>query len=530
MSSSALVRAEVPAASSRSGLVCSIDRLASEAGVEMMRSGGNAVDAAIAANAVLAVIAPYACGMGGDLFALVQVGGEAPSALNSSGRAPSGVSARRLIDEGRTEIPQRGHPAAVTLPGCVDGWLALHERYGSLPLGDVLRPAHEMAADGFPAGGALASAAGDVAEVSGNVDIPPDLRPGQRVRRPGSARALEAVKTDGREGFYEGEFGDALLALDADHFHPEDLRRPAAEWVEPIEAEAWGHRIWTVPPNSQGYLILAAAAVAQHLPLPVDPEEPDWAYWLIEAACAVGASRREELFEGADPAVLLAPDRLEALAHRILAGGDGDGADGFVRSSAPLGDTTYLCAADDRCVVSLIQSNAQGFGSHLVAGETGIFLHNRGLGFNLDVSHDACLHPGRRPPHTLSPTLLTDLAGKRRGVAGTMGGDAQPQIVLQLLARLLHGGQSPEEALAAGRWILQGETAFSTWGGGRPHTALEAHAAEGWFSALAERGHDVRRLEETPLAGVAHLISIGADGTLSGASDPRVPAAAAVGV
>ena len=482
------------------------------------------MDAAIAANAVLAVIAPYACGMGGDLFALVQVGEEAPSALNSSGRAPSGVSAQRLLDEGHAEIPKRGHPAAVTLPGCVDGWLALHERHGSLPLGDVLRPAHEMAADGFPAGGALAAAAGDAAGVSGNVDIPPDLRAGQRVVRRGSARALEAVVTDGREGFYEGEFGDALLALDADHFHPEDLKRPAAEWVKPIQAEAWGHRIWTVPPNSQGYLILAAAAVAQHLPLPVDPEEPDWAHWLIEAACAVGASRGEELFEGADPAVLLDPDRLEALARQILA--DGGSADALARSSAPLGDTTYLCAADDRCVVSLIQSNAQGFGAHLVAGETGIFLQNRGLGFNLELSHDACLRPGRRPPHTLSPTLITDLDGRRRGAVGTMGGDAQPQIVGQLLARLLHGGQSPAEAVAAGRWILQGETAFSTWAGGRPHTALEAHAPSAWREGLQRRGHVVRELTEPPLAGHAHMLSVAPDGKLEGASDPRVAAAA----
>ncbi len=493
----------------------------------MMRAGGNAVDAAIAANAVLAVTAPYACGMGGDLFALVQAGEEAPSALNSSGRAPSGVSAQRLLNEGHTGIPPRGHPAAVTLPGCVDGWMALHERYGSLPIGDVLRPAQEMAADGFPAGDALASAAGDVAGVKGNLDIPPDLRQGQKVCRPGSARALKAVAEGGREGFYEGEFGDGLLALSADHFRPEDLKRPASEWVEPIETEAWGHRIWTVPPNSQGYLILAAAAVAQHLPLPVNPEAPDWAHWLIEASCAVGVSRPEELSDRADPAVLLDPARLEALAHRILAGGGSTAA--AARSSAALGDTTYLCAADEHFVVSLIQSNAQGFGSHLTAGETGIFLQNRGLGFNLDLSHDACLRPGRRPPHTLAPTLLTDLNGGRKGAAGTMGGDAQPQIVLQLLARLLHCGVSPEEAVSAGRWILLGETAFGTWQRGRrPNVALETSVPEEWFGALAERGHAVGRLEETPLAGVAHLISQEADGTLQGASDPRVSASAAV--
>ena len=508
-------------ASSAEGLVCSIHGLASAAGTETMRAGGNAVDAAIAANAVLAVIAPYACGMGGDLFALVQEGDGAPDCLNASGRAPSGASAQQLVDEGHTEVPKLHHPAAVTIPGCVDGWLSLHERYGSVPLGDILAPAIDLAVNGFPASETLAAAAETVANIAGNTDIPAGLQPGQTVRRAGSGRALKAIATDGREGFYTGEFGEGLLELKGGWFQPQDLQRPQSEWVEPISAEAWEHRLWTAPPNSQGYLILAAATIAQSLELPNDPEHPDWAHCLIEAARAAGASRPAELSDRAAAATLLDAAHLETLARGIRNGQHGK----RVHPAQP-GDTTYLCAADKRWVVSLIQSNAQGFGSLLVAGSTGIFLHNRALGFNLNPAHDACLRPGRRPPHTLAPVLITDQNGRRRGAAGTMGGDAQPQIVLQLLARHLHCGQSPRKAVTAGRWILLGKTAFSTWTNDRhPDTALEAHTPPAWREGLRNRGHTVRELQEPPLAGHAHILSVTPKGKLKGASDPRVTTA-----
>ena len=173
-----------------------------------------------------------------------------------------------------------------------------------------------------------------------------------------------------------------------------------------------------------------------------------------------------------------------------------------------------------------------GFGSRLVCGSTGIFLHNRGLGFSLDPTHPACYAPGRRPPHTLSPALVTTLEGRNRAVLGTMGGDAQPQVVLQMLARLLHCGQSPAEILGAGRWILLGPDAFATWTPGwRPPVALEPHVPAAWAEGLAARGHNLAGLEENPkLTGHAHLIEVGPDGTLSGAAEPRTALAAAVGL
>ena len=516
----------VPAATGSAGMVCSIDRRASVAGSRMLAGGGNAVDAAVATAAVLAVVAPNTCGMGGDMFALVGTGNGPPLCLNASGRAPSGASAERLRAEGHRQMPRLRHPAAVTVPGCVDGWLALHDRFGAMNLPEVFGAAHAYAADGFAASGELAAAAGDVAGSDGNTDIPGDLRAGDVVRRPGSARALEAVATGGRDAFYGGEFGDGLLGLADGLFSPEDLAAPQADWVEAATVEAWGHRLWTVPPNSQGYLILAAAALAQGLDLPTDPSDPDWAHWLIEAARAVGSFRPGELSDTADPDELLDPARIEASRRRVLAG------DTPVTPPTGGGDTTYLCTADAQLTVSLIQSNAMGFGSLLVSGDTGIFLHNRGLGFSLDPTHPACYAPGRRPPHTLSPALVTTLDGRNRAVLGTMGGDAQPQVVLQMLARLLHCAQPPAEILGAGRWVLLGPDAFATWTPGwLPPVALEPHVPAAWAGGLAARGHNVAGLDENPkLSGHAHLIDVGSDGTLAGAAEPRTALAAAVGI
>lgn len=516
----------VPAAVGSAGMVCSIDRRASDAGVRMLASGGNAVDAVLATAAVLAVVAPNTCGMGGDMFALVGTGEGTPLCLNGSGRAPSGASAERLRSEGHRAMPRLHHPAAVTVPGCVDGWLALHSRLGSINLPEVLGAAHAYAADGFAASADLAGAAPDVATSAGNTDFPGDLRGGDTVRRPGSARALEALGSGGRDAFYGGEFGEGLLGLAGGLFSPDDLAAPVADWVEPATVEAWGHRIWTVPPNSQGYLILAAAAVAQDLDLPTDPAEADWAHWLIEAARAVGSFRPAQLSDAADVADLLDPAHLADLRRRVLAG------DTPVTPLGAAGDTTYLCAADANMTVSLIQSNAMGFGSRLVAGSTGIFLHNRGLGFSLEPGHPACYAPGRRPPHTLSPASVSTLDGRNRAVLGTMGGDAQPQVVLQMLARLLHCGQTPAEILGAGRWILLGPDSFATWTPGwRPPVALEPHAPPGWAGGLASRGHDVVGLEQNPkLSGHAHLIDVSPDGALSGAAEPRTALAAATGI
>lgn len=514
------------------GMVCSVDHLASSAGVAMLCAGGSAADAAVAASAVLAVTTQHMCGMGGDLFALVHStdSGEAPAALNASGRAGSGADPERLRGEGHAEMPFRDHIAATPVPGCVDGWLALHARFGNLPLADVLAPARRYATDGFPAAPLLVAAVALVAKLPGAADYVAGgrLRVGDRVRRPGVARALDAIVRDGRAGFYEGEFGEGLLALGEGEYHDDDLRRPQADWVDPIAVDAWDRHVWTVPPNSQGYLTLAGAWMAAGLESLEDPDDGLWAHLTIEAARQAAFDRLDVLHERADGAALVAPDRLAPRRDVISV------ERAAVFEAEPRrrgGGTVYLCAVDAEGMgVSLIQSNASGWGSHLVEPNTRIFLQNRGIGFSLQPGHPAEYGPGRRPPHTLSPALVTR-GGELDTVIGTMGGDGQPQTLLQLLARLLHTGQAPADAVAAGRWTLTGgSTGFDTWGErGRVGVVVEGHAPESWDDGLRMRGHDVERtMPFSHQFGHAHVIRVEGGG-LTGASDPRALTGAAVG-
>jgi gamma-glutamyltranspeptidase/glutathione hydrolase len=497
--------------------------------VAVLRRGGNAVDAAVATSAVLAVTTQHMCGMGGDLFALVGLhGGERPACLDASGRAGSGASAERLRAQGYEQMPFRGHVGAVTVPGCVDGWVTLHERFGRLPLDAVLADAVHHAAEGFPVAPLLSAAIRTVEHLTGAADYA-GARTGSVVRRPGVAAALAAVAEHGRDAFYLGEFGEGLVALGGGQFTQEDLRRSQADWVEPLGLDAFGRRLWTVPPASQGYLTLAAAWIADCIGVPEDPAMPAWSHLLVEAAKQAGYDRDEVLSDRADGAALLDPARLAPRRGAI------DPARA-AHLGAPVrgGGTIYLCAADgDGMAVSLIQSNAAGFGSHLVEPATRIFLHNRGLGFSLEAGHPAELAPGRRPPHTLSPALVTDPGGDLVAVLGAMGGDSQPQVVLQLLARLLVAGQGPGEAVAAGRWRLapaEPGTGFDTWSDPSAIVVeLEGHAAP-VDAALADLGHAVRRVGAWSGGfGHAHAILLGPDGVLAGAADPRAVTGAAQG-
>ena len=510
------------------GMVCAVDHLAAQAGVAIMRAGGNAVDAAIATSAVLAVTTQHMCGLGGDLFALVHRPGDtAPTALNASGRAGSGASADKLRAEGHQAIPAFDDIRAVTIPGCVDGWLALHSRFGQLPLADVLLPAHHYAAEGFPAAPMLAWTASLVADRPGGADLAAATHAGATVRRPGVARVLESIVGNGRDGFYGGEFGAGLIDLGDGLFTTADLARDNAEWVTPLSIDAWGRTLWTVPPNSQGYLTLAASWMASGLALPADPDDPMWAHLTIEAARQAAYDRIDALYDGADGAALLAEERLGARRDAIdpaMAAELGDSYRG--------GGTIFLCAVDgDRMGVSLIQSNAAGYGTNIAEPTTGIFLQNRGIGFNLVPGHPAELAPGRRPPHTLSPALVTGPDGGALDmVIGTMGGDTQPQILLQLLARILGTGEPIGDAMAAGRWALSaadGSGGFATWNtGGRVQVELEPGEAEGWLGGLGDRGHRVRVTQGN--YGHAHAIAVRPD-HLEGASDPRALAGEAAG-
>ena len=504
------------------GMVCSVDHLASQAGVAMLRAGGTAVDAAVATSAVLSVTSPHLCGMGGDLMAVVVIPGADPVAMNASGRAGSGADAERLRGEGHSVMPLRGDIRSVTVPGCVDGWIALHERFGALSLAEVLAPAQSYALGGFPASPTLASSVARVAGLPEAADLTGSgpVTPGTWLRRPGVARALAAISAMGRAGFYEGEFGEGLVALGHGEFTEGDLSTPQAEWADALGINAWGRRLWTVPPNSQGYLTLASAWIASGLELPEDVSDPLWPHLLVEASRQAGHDRRTVLHEGARGHVLLDLGTLAARRDRIdpnhaVAMGD----------TYRAGDTVALCAVDrDRMGVSLLQSNASGFGAHIIVPGVRIFLHNRGVGFSLEAGHPGELGPRRRPPHTLSPVAVTNLDGGLRAVAGTMGGDGQPQILLQLLARCLVSGQQPGPVVASGRWVLTGgSTGFDTWHEDADHMTvlIEGHAPSQWADGLSRRGHRVELADEFSHAfGHAHLI-VAEDDYLAAGTDPR---------
>lgn len=497
--------------------------------MQVMAGGGNAVDAAVAANAVIGVVLPDTCGPGGDLFAIVHEPGTAtPAALNASGRAGSGASASRLREGGLTEMPPRS-PWTVTVPGCVDGWEALLSRFGTRSLGDLLDPAIALAAEGFAVAAELSASLASTESLISAEPSADSLYPDGRVPAPGEvivrrdlAATLEAVARDGRDAFYAGPVGEGITAATRGAIVAADLATSQADWVEPLGLDVLGLRGWTIPPNSQGYLTLAAAWIAEHVTGSVDPGDPAYHHALIEAYRAV-AWQRDDLVADPqtaplEPGALVAPARLDDLASHVRP----DGPAAWPPTRSVPGGTTYLCTRDSSGRgVSLIQSNFHGIGSGLTAGATGVFLHNRGAGFNLRPGHPNELAPGRRPLHTLSPSLWTH-EGELRLILGTRGGHHQPQILVQVAAHHLLAGRSLVAAMTHPRWTVE------HWGSGEAHRVVAEPAMnERVVSGLRERGHRVEAAEGwQPGWGPVAAIAVGA-GAIEAVADPRVSTATA---
>ena len=504
--------------------------LASTAAIEIMRYGGNAVDGAVAANAVLSVILPDTCGPGGDLFALIhRPGDEMPQALNASGRAGSGARASLLRAQGFHEIPTRS-PWTVTVPGCVDGWEALLAEAGSMSMADVLAPAIDLAEHGFPSSPELATSLDRIQSLLEGQGSAPPLYPGGRpptagviLRRPRLAATLQALATDGRDAFYSGDVGIAITEVTSGVITADDLLIRQAEWVTPIGLETFGVTGWTIPPNSQGYMTLAAAWIFDRFVDSADPGDPAYQHGLIEAYRAVAWEGDDMV---ADPAVTPFPPTdllsLDRLAERLDAI-DPDRTRSWPRSTKASGGTAFLCTRDASGVgVALIQSNFHGIGSGLSAGNTGVFLHDRGEGFNLIEGHPNELQPGKRPLHTLSPTLWT--RGRNlAAVLGTRGGEYQPQYLVQVAANLFKAGMQPGHAQAAPRWHVD------EWRAGIEHVVqLESGHGAGMARALSAKGHQTRLVEpRQPGWGPVSIITVDESRTAA-AADPRISTAAAI--
>ncbi|MCL4739407.1 MAG: gamma-glutamyltransferase family protein [Burkholderiaceae bacterium] len=447
-------------------VVATSQPLAAQAGLQMLRAGGNAVDAAIAAAAAMTIVEPCSNGLGSDAFALVWDGG-ALAGLNASGSAPAAWTPEYFERRHGGAIPMRGWDS-VTVPGAVAGWAALHARFGTLPLADLLAPAIELAERGYGVGvvtadkwaralPALQDQPGFAAAFMPRGRAP---AAGARFAMPGAAATLRRIADTGGEDFYRGETAARLVAHAAAHggaMTAADLAGYAPSWVEPIAIDFAGHRVHEIPPNGQGIAALMALGMLRHhdlARLPVDGA--DSLHLQIEAMKLAFADTYRWVADERSMTEVSADDLLDDAylaerARRIDPARAQDFDAGRPRR-APRGGTIYLAAADARgMVASFIQSNYMGFGSGIVVPGTGVSLQNRGCGFTLDAGHPNVVAPGKRPFHTIIPGFLTR-AGRPVMAFGVMGGNMQPQGHLQTLVRMLLHRQQPQAACDAPRW------------------------------------------------------------------------------
>lgn len=496
-------------------VVASPHHLASDAGMRVLREGGSAVDAAIATNVVLSVLLPDMCGAGGDLFAMVWSRGDTePAVLNASGTAGSGRSRAELAHRHPSGLPLHGWDSVV-VPGAVAGWAELHRRFGRVPFERLFAEAVELATDGFPCAPRLA-------ESIARQPVPlPDLTPadrppapGTRLRLPAYGRTLAEIGRGNAASFYRGLAAEELVCSTDGTITNRDLSRYRPEWVAPLHRQVWGVDLWAVPPNSQGYIALLAAEILERCSPPKNPDDPLLWHLMIEAIKAAARDRDAVL---GDPRAGL-PGAFEDADAR--AASIGDRAAPHVGFGAP-GDTIYLAAVDGRGQgVSLIQSLYHPWGARAVLPRSGVLLQNRGASFSLREGHPNAYGPGRRPRSTLAPTLLSK-AGELLGLIGTMGGDVQPQGVLQHLTRHLWCGLDPAQTLAYPRFFLHRGLAPSIWSGPPPVVGLERRVPNLIVGDLRRRGHEVQRgAAFSEGAGHAQMIVRATDGW-AGAADPR---------
>jgi len=490
-----------------------------------LRRGGNAVDAAIAANAVLCVVYPASCGIGGDALWLVHEPKTGETlAYNGSGRAAAALSAEAVRERGHIAMPARG-AFTVTVPGCVRAWEDVAVAHGTRGLDELLLPAQSYARDGFVAtdvtaayfalNEALLRADDDATALFLQRGVP---RAGDVVRNEPLAAALAEIRAGGARAFYSGRIADAICAtLNAlgNPMTPDDLAAHATERAPALCLPWHGAIVAAHPPNSQAAVALMVLGALER-----DGAAPDldWTHLAIEAIKAAFDARDERF---ADPAAmagpiddLLAPQALAALRARI------DPARASTRlSRAGRGGTIAVVAVDsDGRAVSLIESLYMNFGSGIVARGTGIFLQNRGAYFRLDEDHPNTLRGGRRPLHTLSPGML--LRGRRAEfVYGTMGGDGQPQTHVQLIHGVYERGLSVQAALDAPRFVYgrDSEAAFAD------SVRVESRFPPELVAGLRARGHAVEVLGPYDNAlGHAHAIALDWErGTFAGGADPR---------
>jgi len=481
-------------------VVATSQPLAAQAGLALLQRGGNAIDAAVGAAAVIALTEPCSNGLGSDNFAIVWDGLQLHG-LNASGTAPAAwdlnyFRARYGADLAR-DRPIRGWDT-VTVPGAVAGWVALHGRFGNLSFGDVLAPAIDYAERGYAvtpithdkwrqAVPLLQDQPGFAAHFMPHGRAPAI---GERFVLAGAARSLRLIAESRGEAFYRGEIAAALAADARAHggaMTESDLAAYRADWVGTIATDVADHELHEIPPNGQGIAALICLGILRHTPLadlaarPGGIDQPAAQHLMIEAMKLAFADVYADVADPramrVSPRQMLAPDYLRERAGLI----DPRRAQAYASGRPARDGTIYLTASDSTgMMISLIQSNYMGFGSGIVVPGTGVSLQNRGHGFSLEPGHPNLVGPGKRPFHTIIPAFLMR-AGKPQMSFGVMGGNMQPQGHVQTLARMLLADQQPQAACDAPRW---------KWNRGL-QVELEGHWPPGFGAALAQLGHEI---------------------------------------
>jgi gamma-glutamyltranspeptidase / glutathione hydrolase len=511
------------------GMAATSHPLATQTAVEVLRAGGNAVDAAIAASATLCVVEPHMTGIGGDCFAIVATPDGGLFGLNGSGRAPAGLDADALRAAGHSEMPEQGG-LAVTAPGAIDAWTRLAERFGTLALDRLFGDAIRYGEDGYPVHGRVAR---DWARHAASLaDDPGAARhylvdgaapvAGSRHSAPALAATLRSIASGGRDAFYRGAIAAEIAATvraSGGSLGEEDLDAVEADWVEPISVGYSGHELCEIPPNGQGITALLLVRLLERLGAAgLDPDGAERLHMEIEAARLAYAVRDHLVADPGtmtvSPADILADAHVEALAARF---DPRRRVQDIVLPQHPHADTVYLSVVDrDRMAVSFINSTYHAFGARLVTPRSGIILQNRGAGFSLEPGHPNEAGPRKRPMHTIIPAMsMKD--GKPAICFGVMGGAYQPMGHAHVLSNMLDYGMDPQQALDHPRLFWSDDSAV-----------LEAESGIGGDvrAELVRRGHAVVDAP-SPHGGGQVIVIDRESGFLTGGSDPRKDGCAA---
>ena len=519
----------------RNGVVTSGHHLASQAGIQIMMAGGNAIDAAIATAAALGVVEPQSSGAGGDGFILIYSAKTGTvSAINATGAAPTGATREFYLKRGG--IPIKGI-LSVSIPGLVDGWLVAHERFGTRPLGDIFAPAIALCEDGFPLSHKLAdSLRGETKRFASDphtrvvfTNDGQPLSPGDIVYQKDLGKTLRTIAAEGRDAYCTGEIAQALVAFSQSRgglLTEADLKNHRARIIDPIAVTYKGYTVYETPPNSSGHILLQELNIVENFDLrALGCNTAESVHLMVEAKKLAFADREKYV---ADPDWIDVP--IEGLLSKDYAKEralciDLERAATHVPPGIPesVEDTTCFCVADrEGNAVGQLQSIQSGWGSSLIAGDTGILLNNRMTYWHLEKDHPNCLMPGKRVRHTMNPVIVTK-DDKPVLICGTPGADTQVQTNLQLVTHILEFGLTPQEAVEAPRWRSLQNPMESTV----PHTCEDALQLESRFpdairQTLRQKGHDLRILSDWGGPGNAQAIQINPEtGILMGGSDPR---------